>query len=342
MRLTLPDGEKRVHSGRAHRVVREMHRRGRMTYDRRVAKLDDIDWNDLRYFLIAMRSKTLAGAARALGVEHSTISRRLSALERALGVPLVIRRPDGLQPTQLGEKLLPLAEDAERGVLAIQAIAAAERGRVRLAVPSGFGKFFGEHLAGIHRDFPDISLELLSGSRPVDLSKGEAELALRIGPVADEDLIARRIGETGWSLYASGAYLERRAPPSDLRHLEGHEILGYHASLAAVPGAQWIERHGGAATVVLRSRELADMMAAAVAGVGLAVLPCLLAETEPALRRLTQEVLGRRPISLVYRREMLLSEPVRNVIAFIAAVMREHAAMISGAETAKPARRNTE
>ena len=116
-------------------------------------------------------SKTLAGAARALGVEHSTISRRLlSALERALGVPLVIRRPNGLQPTQLGEKLLSLAEDAEAGVLAIQAIAATGGGRVRLAVPSGFSKFFGEHLAGIHRDFPDISLELLSGSRPVDLS----------------------------------------------------------------------------------------------------------------------------------------------------------------------------
>jgi DNA-binding transcriptional LysR family regulator len=303
-----------------------------------MAKSDDLDWNDLRYFLIAVRSGTLAGAARAFGIQHSTISRRLSALERSLGTPLFIRRPDGLRPTHLGEKLLSLAEDAERKVLAVQSFASMEKRRVRLAAPSGFSTFFSEHLKGIHNEFPDISLELMSSSRPVDLSKGEAELAIRIGPVADQDLIARRVGDAGWSLYASEKYLERRPFPSDPRQLNGHEILGYDAALATVPGAEWIERHGKGATIVLRNLELADMKAAAVAGVGLAVLPCLLAESEPALRRLTDEVLGTRAISLVYRREMLLSEPVRNVIAFIVAVMRARAAMISGRRAAKPSK----
>ena len=182
---------------------------------------------------------------------------------------------------------MSLTEDAERRVVAIEAFAATEKRRVRLAVPSGFSKFFGERLADLHREYPDITLELLSGSRPVDLSKGEAELAIRIGPVADEDLITRRVGEADWLLYASRAYLERRAPPPDPRHPKGHEILGYDTNLAAVPGPQWIERYSGEATVVLRSRELPDMKAAAVTGVGLAVLPFPLAEIEPALRRLT-------------------------------------------------------
>jgi len=309
-----------------------MHRP--MIYTRDVAKPDALDWNDLRFFLVALRSRTLAGAARTLGVEHSTISRRLAALERSLDAPLVIRRPDGLHPTPLGEKLLVLAQDAERAVLAIEALAAAERKRIRLAVPSGFTAFFSAHLAGIQQDVPDVSLELLSGSRPVDLSRGEAELALRIGPVADEDLIARKMGDVGWSLYAAPGYLERRPAPVDPRDLKGHDIVGYDATLAAVPGAQWIEKYGEGAALVLRSRELADMVAAAAAGVGLAVLPCMLADTEPALRRLTDDVLGRRAIALVYRREMLQSETARGVIAFIAAVMRKHAARISGVKPA--------
>ncbi|HKU99957.1 MAG TPA: LysR substrate-binding domain-containing protein, partial [Vineibacter sp.] len=307
---------------------------GPMIYTPGVTKRDHLDWNDLRFFLVALRSGTLAGAARTLGVEHSTISRRLAALERSLDAALVIRRPDGLQATPLGDKLMALAQDAERAVLAVEALAAAERKRVRLAVPSGFTAFFSTHLAGVHHDLPGVSLELLSGSRPVDLSRGEAELALRIGPVADEDLIARRVGDVGWSLYAAPAYLDRRPAPVDPRDLTGHDIVGYDAILAAVPGAQWIEKHGAGATLVLRSRELADMVAAAAAGAGLAVLPCMLAETEPALRRLTDDVLGRRAMSLVYRREMLLSETVRGVIAFITSVIRTQAARISGATPA--------
>jgi len=74
---------------------------------------DDLDWNDLRYFLRAAQSGTLAGAARAMGVDHSTVGRRLSALERALGAPVVLRAPDGLHLTPLGESLMPLAEDVD-------------------------------------------------------------------------------------------------------------------------------------------------------------------------------------------------------------------------------------
>ena len=85
-----------------------------------VSTPDDLNWDDLRYFLRAAQSHTLAGAARALGVEHSTIGRRLAALEQALGAPVVLRNPDGLQLTPLGERLLPLVVEIERGVVAIQ------------------------------------------------------------------------------------------------------------------------------------------------------------------------------------------------------------------------------
>ncbi|HUG26635.1 LysR family transcriptional regulator [Piscinibacter sp.] len=291
---------------------------------------DPLDWNDLRYFLRAVQLKTLAGAARAMGVDHATVGRRLSALERSLGAPLVIRGPDGLHPTPLGESLLPLAEQVERAVLAFHDRATQQPSRVRLALPTGFTKLFTAELARLRSDHPQLSLDLLSGARPADLRKGEADLAIRSGPVLDEDLVARTLCESGWSLYASPAYLTRRPPPLDPNDLNGHDVIGYDPSLAAVPAAKWIAERAHNATVVLRSREMTDMLAAALSGAGLAVLPCLLGDEEAGLVRLTPSVLATREVSLVYPREARLAPPVQAVIRFVVEVMRENADRVSG------------
>jgi DNA-binding transcriptional LysR family regulator len=288
-------------------------------------KRADIDWKDLRYFVWAVRSGSLAAAARALEVEHSTIGRRLSSLERTLGGALVTRRPDGLRLTPLGEQVLPLAEEAERAVLAVQDLAAARPARVRLAVPSGFSRLLAQALGPLGREHPGLALELVSGSRPVDLRLGEADLAIRSGPVQDQDLVARKIGEARWSLYASDACLDRRPAPADPRRLAGHEVLGFAANLASVPGAAWIAEHGAAATIVLESRELADMLAAAAGGLGLTILPCMLAACEPGLRQLTDEVLGRSDLWLVHRRGALMSPSVQAVARFVLRFMRQRA-----------------
>jgi DNA-binding transcriptional LysR family regulator len=283
---------------------------------------DDLDWDDLRYFLHAVRAKTLAGAARALGVEHSTIGRRLTALERSIGAALVLRGPDGLTLTPLGERVLPLAEDVERRVRSVQDAVASHQVRVRFAVPSGFTRLFADGFARLRRDHPEISLELVSGSRMVDLHKGEADLALRIGPLTDPELVARKVGESPWALYAADAYLSRHPGPVESNDLSGHELIGYDASLASVPAAQWIESRAANATIVLRSREMTDMHAAVASGIGLGAIPCSLGDPDPTLRRVS-DVLGTRDISLVYRREARLSEPVRVVVQFVVALMAE-------------------
>jgi DNA-binding transcriptional LysR family regulator len=295
-----------------------------------VSKAEDIDWNDLRYFLAAARGKSLAGAARALDVEHSTIGRRLTALEEALGVALITRGPDGLKLTALGEQMTPLLEEMERAVLAVRELAASRKVRVRLATPSGFSRILSPHLAAFQARHPGVTIELLGGSRTVDLKRSEADLAIRMGASEDEDLIARKIGDADWSLYGAASYLERHPAPADPRHLAGHDVLGFEASLAAVPGARWLEQHGGGANVVMRCRELTDMVTACAAGIGLAVLPCMAAEPEPALERLTAEVLGTSRFSLVYRKEVLVSPAVKAVIQFVSEVMREYAARMSG------------
>lgn len=295
-----------------------------------MSKRSELDWNDLRYFIEAAQAKSLAGTARALGVEHTTVGRRLNALERALGAPVFIRGPDGLRLTALAERLLPLGEEVLRAVRALEDAVASDNVKVRLAVPSGFTALITQHLTRLRRDAPEVSLELLSGSKPVDLKKGEAELALRLGPITDLDLVAQNVGDAGWALYAAETYLARRGAPPDPRQLSGHEVIGYDEGLASVPGAKWLETHAMGASTVLRSREMTDMVAAAESGLGLAVLPCVLGEAASGLKRLSEEVLGTRRVSLVYRREMMRVAPVRAVINFVASVMREHAGVLSG------------
>jgi len=283
----------------------------------------------MRYFLRAAEHETLAGAARALGVEHSTIGRRLTALESALGAPLVMRNPDGLKLTPLGERVLPLAADVERGILAIQDVAAHGQLRVRLAVPSGMTSFFTSALARLRAEHPHLSLEIVSGARPADLKRGEADAAFRVGPVTDPDLIVRKLGEAGWALYASEHYLARKPAPTDLDDLAGHDVIAAEATLSAMPAARWLEERSAGATIVLRSREMTDMAAAGRIGLGLAVLPCGLGDPDPALRRLS-DVISVRDLSLVYRRETRLSPSLRAVVDFVVDVVAEHGDLFAG------------
>lgn len=285
--------------------------------------IDRLDWSDLRFFLAAVKSGTLAGAARALGVKHSTVGRRLNALENALGAAVILRSEQGLQLTPLGEKLVPHALAVERSIAEFGEQAAAARTRVRVGVPTGLFKLFTPHLARLRRDHPEIALEFLSGSEPVDLRKGEAELAIRAGPVVEEELIVRKVGQTGWSLYAAQAYLDRHPEPIDALDLTGQELLGFAVRLSGVPGAKWMAEHGAGAHVALVNREMAEMTTAAIAGLGLAALPRILGDAEPSLKRVTPAIDGASQLSIVYRREAKLTDAVQVVIRFLGEVLRE-------------------
>lgn len=273
----------------------------------------DLDWNDLRFFLAAARVGTLAGAARALGVEHSTVGRRLRALEQAFGGPLVLRGPDGLRLTPLGERLRPPAERVDSAMVQLLATATSDQTRVRLALPSGFAELFTTRLPSLHESMPTVVLEIVSGARDVDLMRNEADLAVRGGPITDPELVARRVAEVGWSLYAASEYLEAHPleNPTDLR---SHRVIGYDSTLSESPPAKWIEAH--AQQIVLRSREMSDMASAAVTGAGIALLPCHIGGAAAGLVRLTSEVLVTRDLWLVYRRESRLSLAVQQVIQF--------------------------
>ncbi|HEX6239551.1 MAG TPA: LysR family transcriptional regulator, partial [Polyangiales bacterium] len=211
----------------------------------------ELDWDDLRFFLRAAETRSLAGAARAMGVEHTTVGRRLTALERALGAPLLLRGPDGLRLTALGDQVTPLVADLERAVNALRAVVAAHTSRVRLAVPSGFAPLFALPLAQLGTEHPGLSVELVSGAHAADLRRGEADVAVRTGPISDPDLVVKKLADVGLSLYASESYLREHPAPIDPDDLSGHRLIGYDQALATLPTAAWIEQHAANAQVVL-------------------------------------------------------------------------------------------
>jgi len=226
-----------------------------------------LDWNALQFILALARHQSLERAAGELGVDPSTVSRRVHALERDVGARVFDRTTSGHRLTVVGQRLFETAERIETDIAAMERDAdrADQRleGLVRVATSDAFGR---------HR---------LSAS----LIQREADVAVRFARPAQAQLASRRVTSVGQGLYAAREYLADRPfqPGSASR---GHDLLGYHASLSSMPEARWLDERGQGARFVLRANRVDLLLPAAVAGLGLAVLPCYLADGEPQLVRL--------------------------------------------------------
>jgi DNA-binding transcriptional LysR family regulator len=293
-----------------------------------------LEWNDLRYFLAVYRARTLAGAARTLGVEHTTVGRRLATMERALGATLFVRTPGGLLPTESAGQILPLAEQAERAVQGIERVALGEdsrpEGTVRVTTSETFATFLGRRLGELHAKHPGVTVEVLVGNANLDLTRGEADIAIRIAPTTQPDLVCRKLAVAGWSAYASQSYVAAHGIPSPITNLSQHNVIAFNDSLSKVPGALWLEAHGRAANVVLRSGSIPAAWNAALGGLGIAIVPCFLAEREDTIVRLTPELLGTRDIFLVVHPDLTRVARVRVVMDFLVDRFTRDASVLAG------------
>jgi DNA-binding transcriptional LysR family regulator len=279
------------------------------------------DWNDLRHFLAVYRGGTLAAAARELKVQHTTVGRRLDALEDRLGASLFLRTPDGYVLTEAGSAILPLAERIEQTVVSLEqrVTGADERleGLVRLTTSEAFSGFLVQRLTDLQARHPGLLVEVLAGNKTLDLARGEADLAIRLAATGQPDLIQKSLGEVGWSLYASQLYVQRAGIPKSSADLRGHAVIAFDQSMAGIPGAIWLEEHATGANVVLRGNSILSVLNAIVAGMGISVIPCFLGDADPTLQRLTPEVLGSRPLWLVFSPDRARLARVRAVIDFV-------------------------
>ena len=246
----------------------------------------DGELDDLRAFVAVVEAGGFNRAAARLGLAKSIVSRRVSRLETSLGARLLARTTRGVSPTEAGAAfharcVRVLAELDE----AREEVAGREGGVVgtlRLAAPLSFGiAHLAPALARFAADHPRLALDVSYGDRPADLVGERFDAAVRIGALADSSLVARRLSPVRMAAVASPAYLARRGAPKTPEDLAGHDCLVYSAS--ADGGETWRFRAGGGRHVAVRphGRFRADngeaLMAAALEGLGVAVLPTFLA-----------------------------------------------------------------
>jgi DNA-binding transcriptional LysR family regulator len=252
--------------------------------------MSTLDWNALQFILALARQQSLERAAAELAVDPSTVSRRVRALEREIGARVFDRTSSGHRLTSVGQRLLDTAERVEADIAAMEreAAHADERleGLLRIATSDAFGRHqLAAILCSFRRKHPLVDFELVADNRPASLNRREADIAIRFVRPEQAQIASRRIAILGHGLYASGEYLSRH-PFDPGEPTRGHALLGYHTSLAEMPEARWLEQRAQGARFALRANRVDLLLPAALRGMGLAVLPCYIADAEPGLVRL--------------------------------------------------------
>lgn len=249
-----------------------------------------INWDDLKVALAIARHGTLSAAARALGTTQPTVSRRLDALEQRLQAKLFDRDAGGLRPTALARSLLDGLEQMDAGALSVQRqVAARDTGLSGEILVTSLDWLGDEVIAPMLARFgalhPGVLVELINGTQVFNLARREADLAFRFGGFAQENLVERRVGEVAYALYAAEAYLQQHGLPEIADGFDGHRLVYLDRAAGEVPHEAWLQPLAKHARTVLHVNGLRAHLAAARDGVAMAVLPCLLADREPQLRR---------------------------------------------------------
>jgi DNA-binding transcriptional LysR family regulator len=250
------------------------------------------DWNDLRYFLAIARGGSTGSAAKALGVNQSTVQRRFWALEAALDCSLAERQTGGYRLTTHGQHLLAYAEQVETAVGALQRQSATldnrATGLIKLTshVTVGQRLIKSGFLDRFHSGHPGIAVELIMEQRALDLSRGEADIAIRGGTLHDDPaLVGRKIAEVPWGIYASRTFVERHGRPSTPGDINGFSIVELVDEIAALPAAQWMKTYAPTARVAARCSNVPSVHLAIKSGAGIAPLPAVYAAADEELVR---------------------------------------------------------
>jgi DNA-binding transcriptional LysR family regulator len=250
------------------------------------------DWNEPRLVLAVQRTGTLTGAAKSLGIDHSTAFRRLNALEERLAVRLFERLPGGVYlPTSAGERMATAAERMEDEALALDRDIAGRdhrlSGRLRVTCSETLAyRLLTRHLAVFRREHPGIVVELVIDNRVLSLPRRESDIALRPTRPKQGDLWGRKLAGVAWGVYGARALLQSTQTPILVAEdLSAHAVIGWGEGTASIAAADWLSRTVRAEAFVYRANSMVNQMLAARAGIGLAVLPCFLGDAEPDLAR---------------------------------------------------------
>ena len=278
-----------------------------------------MDWDNLKFFLALAETGSLSRASEKLRVDHSTVARRIEMLEQDLGVRLVERLSRSYRLTAEGERVRDRAKEIQAGIADIarfaQSVDRSPHRAVRVSGPPTFlSQFLAPRLLPLQAEQPGLRIELVGEARQISLSQGESDLALRLVRPLEKGVVARRLAVVAYGLYGSRDHVARCG--------EGpQDFLGYDDSLDHLPQQRWLKMLAGDRGLALRSNDLANLLTAARAGLGLAVLPCIMARGVPDLVSVPTRLPPlTRELWLLFHRDIGRSPAVRTVIDRITAI----------------------
>ena len=287
-----------------------------------------MNWDDARMFLAVARAGQVLAASRRLGVNQATLSRRVAALEKALGTKLVVRRTHGCDLTEAGTDLMETLERVEVEFLASQArldeTGAAISGTVRIGAPDGFGVAFLAPRLGIFADrYPNLRIQLVPAPRSFSLSRREADIAVLIGRPEKGRLRAHKLIDYTLGLYASRGYLESRLAPRAAAELANHRLVGYVDDLIYAPGLNYASEFLRNWRSQIEISSAIGQLAAIRAGAGIGVLHNYVARLEPGLIRILPTISARRSYWLAIHENLHEVPRVRAAADFITEAVYE-------------------
>jgi DNA-binding transcriptional LysR family regulator len=284
-------------------------------------------WDDVRFFLAVARTGSLSRAARVLGVGHVTAGRRIAALEKRLGVTLLNRTPDGFATTSAGEAILRQCMAMESAALDVERIAAGRdslvTGSVRVTTTEALAyQVMAPAIAALRQAHPALQIDLIAGVRSLDIARRDADLAIRLARPSASDLVCRKLGEVGFSLYASQRYLARAGIPARGQGLAGYDLITFTGAPAAASPFFMGESLEGA-HIALRCDNPIIQRRAAAKEAGIAELACFLGDSSPELVRVwPHEPPARRTAWLIIHQDMRRSARIKAVSGAISGAFR--------------------
>lgn len=280
--------------------------------------MSDPEWSDFKIILALGRGGSVAGAARILGIDSSTVSRRLTAVEEAIGATLIIRGGREFVLTPEGKQAFAAAENIEREANALTKGIRETRneisGVVRISTVPSLTRALIHFSEALTRKYPNLSVELGAAYKIVDLAKGDADIAIRMVKPTEIDVIGKRAFEWGNGLFASKAYAAEYGLPTCADDLRNHKLVRYVETMLHLPWFNFVELYCGTnkSTVRVDSTEMA--MGAISSGAGIGVIACYYGDANANLVRALPEPIAMSTGWIVYHESQRGSARIKAVV----------------------------
>jgi DNA-binding transcriptional LysR family regulator len=292
-----------------------------------------LSWDDFRYVKAIADTRSLSGAAQDLSVNHSTVFRRLAQIEKQLGSRLFERSRGGYALTPCGEEMVRLAERMGEDIVAFERQVTGHdlrpSGELRVTTnDTALIYLMTQVFAGFRRAYPEISLDVVVANRALNLSKRDADVAIRATDRPPDTLIGRRAASIAWAVFAASAKARENFDPAS----EGRDVdwIGFGDNLTNLKAARWLKEHAAPTRIVYRINTVLGLAEATAAGIGYALLPCFIGSSTPGLTRLTAPLDIAEGLWLLTHSDLRATARVRAFMDFAAAEIAKRRKELEG------------